>query len=623
MVETNMIFFRAPSFFFAVITLLFSNLAMGQTASQPYIERALELELQQHATWHKLLHFDSILMRSEVLTDSFFIAQSGRTDPKLELIATLEAYFASLETDRSTPIQCQFPARYLWLNRQLGLPEYEFRQPACDAFERWAKLDEVRSISAIMVSGYFGNPASTFGHSLLKFNSDEASRYLDLTFNYGALVPEGEPILRYIYKGILGGYESGFSDGYYYSQDMVYSRTEFRDMWDYELNLSEYERHLIISHLWEVAGKKFDYYFLTKNCAFRIAEVLALVEDNDDLTSRSRLWYAPVELFNRIEDVNQKKSGNYIQDVRFVPSYQRTLYARLANLSDAELTAFNRAIELSEFTLADLDQAAKMRVLNSLMAYYEFKDVGLMDEKNLIFKQLKRRVLLKRLALPVAPEDQIDIPSLPSPQQTSPPMMFSLGLRHIDQPNKAQSLSVNWSPFFYDTVSLNSLQGSELVVFDAKLRVNEDRAELEGVDLIRLRKMPAFNPVAAEKKEWAWTVQLGLKRNQSDELTPSVKTGLFDGFAIENAKYLYGANIRVQPNNESLVYAEPYLAWYYQQERFKVWFEVAQSYDLDAEDWTTRPYLKASYFLTPKHAIRLEASDEERSSLMLSYQYFR
>lgn len=73
----------------------------------------------------------------------------------------------------------------------------------------------------------------------------------------------------------------------------------------------------------------------------------------------------------------------------------------------------------------------------------------------------------------------------------------------------------------------------------------------------------------------------------------------------------------------TLIYGEPYLVWYYQQERLKVWFEVAQSYHLDAEDWTTRPYLKASYFLTSKHAIRLEASDEERTSLALSYQYFR
>lgn len=623
MVETNMIFFRFYPFFLALVSLLFSNIAISQSSGEHYIERALALKLQNNVTWHKLLHYDPLLMRSEVLTDSFFIADSGRTDPRQELIATLEAYSSDLSDHDSTLIQCQFPARYLWLNRQLNLPDYKFRQPSCSSFERWAKLDEVRSISAIMVSGYFGNPASTFGHSLLKFNSDETSRYLDLTFNYGALVPDDEPILRYIYKGILGGYESGFSDGHYYSQDMVYSRTEFRDMWDYELNLSEYERHLIISHLWEVAGKKFDYYFLTKNCAFRIAEVLELVEGDEHLTSRSSLWYAPVELFNRIEDVNQKKSGNYIRDIRFVPSYQRNLYARLADLNDLELISFNRAIELGEFELAELDQASKIKILNSLITYYEFKDVGIMDDKNHTFKQLKRQVLLKRLALPVAPEDEIDIPALPSPQETSPPMMFGVGMRHIDQPNNAQSLSLNWSPFFYDTVSLNSLQGSELVVFDTKLRVDEDQVELEGVDLIRLRKMPAFNPVEAEQKEWAWTVQFGLKRNQTDELTPSVKTGLFDGFTIGNAKYLYGADIRVQPNDESLVYAEPYLAWYYQQERFKVWFEVAQSYDLDTEDWTTRPYLKASYFLTPNHAIRLEAIDEERSSLMLSYQYFR
>ncbi len=251
--------------------------------------------------------------------------------------ATLEAYFLPWQQDTDEHPRCRFPARYYWLSRQLPLPGYVLNEPQCRRLSDWALLDRVKSVSLLLVSGYLGNPASTFGHALLKLNTDSSDDdygLFDLTLNYGALIPENENALRYVVRGLLGGYEAGFSDRYFYTQDLVYSHTEFRDIWDYRLNLSNHQRTLLILHIWEIIGRKFVYYFLTRNCAFRLAELVDLVVD-DLIIERARLWYLPVQLFHRLNAIDAARqhsgSGNLVEAVRFIPSSKRTLAHRVHN----------------------------------------------------------------------------------------------------------------------------------------------------------------------------------------------------------------------------------------------------------------------------------------------------
>ena len=219
------------------------------------LQVAASLDLARHPTWLKLLHYEGRLPQSVVLTDDFFLSPEGRSNPQAELHATLEAYFLPWQQDTDEHPRCRFPARYYWLSRQLPLPDYALKEPHCRRLSNWALLDRVKSVSLLLVSGYLGNPASTFGHALLKLNTDSSDDdygLFDLTLNYGALIPENESALRYVVRGLLGGYEAGFSDRYFYTQDLVYSHTEFRDIWDYRLDLSNHQRTLLILHIWEI-----------------------------------------------------------------------------------------------------------------------------------------------------------------------------------------------------------------------------------------------------------------------------------------------------------------------------------------------------------------------------------
>jgi hypothetical protein len=158
-----------PSAFFFLVLVTWLGCATAVFADSLHLKRALasadSLDLAEDSTWRRLLHFESGKEMSSVLTDSFFLSLEGRFDPKAELAATLSAYFQTGVIDDSHP-RCRFPARYYWLSHQLELPGYQLRGQ-CAKLEEWELFEKTHSVSLLMVSGYLGNPASTFGHSPL------------------------------------------------------------------------------------------------------------------------------------------------------------------------------------------------------------------------------------------------------------------------------------------------------------------------------------------------------------------------------------------------------------------------------------------------------------------------
>ncbi|MBI4423004.1 MAG: DUF4105 domain-containing protein [Elusimicrobia bacterium] len=445
---------------------------------------------------------------------------AGRTDPLAELEATLAAYSAPWPKDTNLHARCRFPARYLWLSRQLELPGYSEREGRCVRLERWAALDRLRSASLLLVSGYFGNPASTFGHALLRLNTHEEGEpeSLDVTVNFGALVPHREPMLRYVYRGLLGGYESGFSDRDFYREDLVYARTELRDLWDYELNLSKPQLRLLTFHLWEVIGRKFTYYFLTKNCGYRLAELMELATGESWL-KEARVWYAPVEIFHRLRGLDRQRPGHLIRAVRFIPSSQRELRQQFASLTAPEQAAARVAIAdgpaNAPARLAALGEARRPVVTDALLAYYQYRLTAEGADPKPATTAAKEALLRERLRLPARADAGEFVPDKPSPAEGSAPRFAAAGLgvdaggRHYAQ--------LRFAAFSYDQIGLNALENGELVVADVAAGVDQrGRALLDRLDLIRVRKLNADRRVVPGEDSWSWQAQAGARRVRRD-----------------------------------------------------------------------------------------------------------
>lgn len=260
------------------------------------IARAVALGLAEAPEWRTLGHYRPDLLgsgqHSLIDSDGFFLAADGRTDPKSELVATLRAFFAPVVDDaagRQHP-QCAFAARYRWLGSRLDFDPRLLPEQPCPELDAWLATIDATSVTLIFPTAYLNNPASMFGHTLLRFDrpdQTEATRLLSFAVNYGAETGSDNGIL-FAVLGLTGGYHGTYSVEPYYNLVKRYSDIENRDIWEYQLDFSPAEVERMLTHLWELRNQYSDYYFFDENCSYQLLFLLdaarpglGLVDDFD------------------------------------------------------------------------------------------------------------------------------------------------------------------------------------------------------------------------------------------------------------------------------------------------------------------------------------------------------
>tara|TARA_B100000686_G_C16790768_1_gene978543 strand:- start:1739 stop:3646 length:1908 start_codon:yes stop_codon:yes gene_type:complete len=517
--------FSGRILFFVLICLCCPSWAVEPIGLEKALVASDSLGLAESRTWRRLLHFESGEETSSILANNFFLSPEGRVDPKAELTATLSAYFHQDVDDDSHP-KCRFPARYYWLSHQFDLPDYQLRDQ-CDNLEAWGFFEKTNSVSVLMVSGYLGNPASTFGHSLLKLNRESSPNVpslSDLTVNFGATVPSQENPILYMFRGLTGGYEAGFLDKKFYTQDLVYSRTEFRDMWEFRLGLTEYERTLLGLHLWEIIGQEYKYYFLDRNCGYRLAELLDLVIE-EDLLDHKGWWYVPVDLFHTIDEINRSRmrSGQpkLITSVSYIPSARRKLYHALSDLDDMEIRILNQLLDEGSASIDRLLNGVAMdrqiEILNGLLAYHHYRQTAEGPDLSVTRRADQDQALLARLRRPAQSVTPPNVPYLSPPTFGFRPM--AVGLSAGLNPVKDLLTLFTWSPYKQESVGHNIMEGGELVVADVEIGVGDRFRSLflSRLDLVRLLNLSTMPMRIIKDRGLSWRLRIGVDR----EFNPS------------------------------------------------------------------------------------------------------
>lgn len=499
------------------------------------LKKISDEELFNNLTWLRLLHFrvtPRIAKHSDISSPEFFNAYKksvhGKLNPKVatqgitakqELIATLKAFYMPVQENHNVHAQCRFPARFFWLNKKLNFSKKQLPKVQCERLKKWAKFKTLDSVSLIMVSGYFGNPASTFGHLLVKLNNSEykssSGNLLDQSINYGAQVPRNESMPMYIAKGILGGYVSSFSDKKFYTQDLVYSKHEFRDMWEYELNLDKNQNRLLVYHIWEMVGMQSTYYFLKENCGYRIAELLELVT-GQPLTPDMQPWYLPISVF---QELNEVENSRYIKKITFIPSSQRRLYHDFNQLSNKETFTVNKILAnpklLNTHILDNFTVTRKSRMIEVMLSYYQYKLADKNKNKKNRFNQYKNALILERLKLPTLRREKQDkVPLMVSPAEGSKPRLFHFGI--VQNESHHKMFEVGLTAIHYDLLSNSkgSLENSELKVLELVLDYNHMQSiSVKKLTLISIQKMGLNSTKLLGESNLSWRVSTGFDRN--------------------------------------------------------------------------------------------------------------
>ena len=384
------------------------------------IDKSLQANLASEREWHLLLHYREDLFggyTSEQDDPGFFMSLDGKTDPQAELDATLKQFFSDELVGRSKqPAQCAFIARYEWLRNQLRFDETRLPPMACERFERWFADFEAQSITLIFPSAFLNNPASMFGHTLLRVDQrgqTDSTRILAYTINYAADVPP-DVGMAYPIRGIFGGYRGYFSTIPYYLKVREYRDIENRDIWEYRLNFTEHQIRRFLMHAWELGNASFDYFFFKENCSYHLLALLDYADPALHLTDEFLYWTVPADTVRLIASKPGLVSG-----IAYRPSRSNVIRRKRESLPLGERELAHRiAQDLGELTspaFAQLSLTKQAFLLDLASDYLRYR-IDTTDEPPPESKERNRAVLTARSQLRIPSQEFTVVPFAKQPE---------------------------------------------------------------------------------------------------------------------------------------------------------------------------------------------------------------
>lgn len=308
------------------------------------VARSRELRLAEATQWRRLLHYHESWFRigphSSADEPGFFLAPDGGRDAQAELEATLASFFAPPPADPGRePAQCRFLARRHWLAEQLRFDPLRLPPASCPRFEAWLAELDPSGISFVFPEAFLNDPASMFGHTLLRLDTAAGGGRHDLiswAINFsGATGNDGGAL--YVVKGLFGFYPGYYGIGPYYEKVKEYGDWESRDIWEYRLALTPAEIDFLLMHLWELQGVRFDYYYFDENCSWQLLGLLEVARPSLDLSERFPLWVIPADSLRAAV-----QEAGLIGEVVYRPSATTQLRDAVRQLSGEEIDLARR-----------------------------------------------------------------------------------------------------------------------------------------------------------------------------------------------------------------------------------------------------------------------------------------
>jgi hypothetical protein len=497
------------------------------------LERAEREGLAERTEWRALLHYKASRLSqdvvSEVDAEAFFLAGAGKVNPQDELNATLKAFFPADGSDPDQSGQCLFPARYHWLKQLLEFDQDRLPELSCRQFDRWLQEINPGRITLVFPAAYLNNPASMFGHTLLRVDRQgehSQPQLLAYSISYAADTQQQKGA-RYAFNGLFGGYQGRFSLAPYYAAVKTYGDIENRDIWEYGLNLSPAEISQLLRHVWEMRQARFDYYFLDENCSYHLLSLLEAARPTLRLTDRFDWWAIPSETVRAVAE------AGLLNEIRFRPARNTLLQERM-RLMDSGLQQLARSLALGELAadsgslrrLAPVQQARVVELALDYLAYRHSPKFGAAAEQGA--GSVSSELLMTRSRLDV-PDQTPSIPApLVWPGDGHKPARARIGYGIED---RRQFIELAASPAYHDILDPEGgyLPGARVSVLRGALRYypEEDKAELEQFDLIDLMSFSSWNrflhPVS-------WKAALGVARKHP-AASDSLLLGKFSGGA--------------------------------------------------------------------------------------------
>lgn len=482
--------------------------------------------------WGKINYY-SESGKSEILNEDFFLSKNGQRDPISELDSYIDLLKAYQNTNLHGSVLCRYPARLILLSKHL---KWFNKELVCSEYIEEVDPSNIESISLIYASGYLNNPASYYGHTMLRLNYKDFTKHSIVSggaISYGAKNISNNPFV-YISKGILGGYQGRYTENDNFINTHNYTNRELRDVWEYELNLSSDETQYLLAQLWELKRAEFKYFFFNDNCAHRIGRPIENIT-NLKITHTHGFWLMPIQL---IQNVNDQGNNSIVKHERRELSSKSILENRLEKLSDDELVNIVKILRSDDVyrekiakELSSEELSLALDQLDVLKAQLKNKEENIeakieIDSKRQdILKELYKRDSIKEFEIYEVYENQV------SPFHMRGISKISAGFELVNGENNAV---INYSPSFNDFTDPVMI-GQEISKFkmgemefsiDAKSHIDIRSFQLLDIRSLSYSKLPAD---ITRDSSWGVTVEYSAQ-NLSCEKCSTIKIKGLKGF---------------------------------------------------------------------------------------------
>lgn len=531
--------------------------------------------LHLHADWLRLNAYERYgnIWHSHIRNADYFFHPKGQFNPQAELAAFSNAIKLARNDTATKKRICQYPARLAFFKKNNH--EVAANSEICKATEIGKMIAATKSVSLIFADGYFGNPASYYGHVLLKLNTtknpgDDDIGLLDTAINYGAKIPPNENALIYIAKGVFGFYKGSFQSNDFFLNTAQYADQQSRDFWAYDLTLSEEQAKHIARRAMEWKNAKFDYYFFGDNCAHRVRDLLTEVTGKS-IALDNGLWLMPMQVLVGVGNQKARNEPALIANIRYLPSGRSRLFAVLENLSAAEMHALLAFLDGQEALLNDLSASQQKTVLaaadlhlRKIIADAEAKNKAAELLTRLKEKRQNTLLLLLRLQATKAP---LARPTAPHAPHSGGRNGTAVTLSAIDSKRSGRGQYLTIRPAYTDKLATDVGKIADSTLHMGKMEFSHfgDTARLEKLTVVEVENLRAANFDRRFEPGRVWYLSGGLHRVEYEHDNPLI--GFFEAaigrnhLLADNVNSYIMAQAHITEETESFRAAYPSLRY--------------------------------------------------------------
>jgi hypothetical protein len=537
-------YWAAKAKILAAFFILFSLNAFSQDTSllTQVTEAAKAKNISQSRQWLKLLHIERnwLGMKGSQVTSKQFFFSNDRSDSEEELVKTLASFqlpaasFAKEITnnrnekiiDHSEHPLCKFPARLKYLKNELKeYPQFWISLPEvnCSFQKIYLRALDAKSVSFVFSSYYSDSPGSAFGHTFFRFNRKsnlERQELLDFGIGYAAQVSVTNPV-AYALFGLIGGFSGVWTNLPYYYKVREYNDFEARDLWSYDLNLSDEEVEMLALHLWEVGSNSYTYYFFTQNCAFHMLTVLEAAAPRLHLIEHVPFYY--VIPADSMKTLFYEK--DFVRNISYRPSLRKVFQERSKKLdsqSMEDLRQFARDYKISQDKGQRTDEQYA-NYLDAVLDLISLRSPNLTEKKDEKMFAIKEDVLKLRAGI-----NHISTPVVLEPQENERPDLSHGSSRFsMNYTKRKDDFGLTYRFAIHDLLdnSIGMPENSQLEFFDLSFKRYDTGIALENFNLFKVLNL---NPLNFYEKKMSWGLKLGSRRMDIDpgKIRPFYSTGM-------------------------------------------------------------------------------------------------